>query len=123
MPSDRLLVTGFLPEVAYYARRPFAGGQSTLLEGYFGSDHNQRQVLERLDHQVVPFVLIPSDGGIEEFARGFPLVSDYVRSRFRELTVVPIDEERHITIEVNHTLDARGIDPSTGWPCFSEQGR
>ncbi|MEQ1572686.1 MAG: hypothetical protein ABL993_00435 [Vicinamibacterales bacterium] len=123
MPTDRLLVTGFFPEVPYYARRPFAGGQSTFLEGYFGSEQNQRQVLDRLDRQVVPFVFVPSDGGFEELARGFPLVSGYVKSRFRELTVVPIDEERHMTIEVNRTLGARGIDPETGWPCFSERGR
>jgi hypothetical protein len=57
--KHRLFLAGMIPEVAYYARRPFAGGG---YEHYnYSSPTNQQRVVSRLRRELVPFALIPSE--------------------------------------------------------------
>jgi len=114
-PSDRLLVAGFMPEIPYFARRPFAGGQSTFVSGYYGSAENQRLVIERLRSQRAPFVLMPNTE-LAEFNQGFPMVAEYLRTRYAHLTDVRIDDETSIDIQLDRSLTG-AIDVATGWPC------
>ncbi len=114
--DDRLLMAGFLPEVPYYARRPFAGGQSTFVAGYYKSEENQRQVLDRLARQRAPFMLIQSDE-IPEFDRQFPLVSAYVRDRYRLMAQVRLDEETTLDIRIDRRAADAPLDAATAWPC------
>ena len=96
LETDRLLMAGFLPEVPYFARRAFAGGQYVFMFGYFASADNQRQVVERLQHQQVPFILVPSNYA-KDFDEDFPMVHDYVVQRYELLTTLNVDEELTVT--------------------------
>jgi hypothetical protein len=112
----RLFLAGMIPEVAYYAGRPFAGGG---YEHYnYGSEVNQRRVVTRLRQEVTAFALIPSETE-EEFYRDLPIVGAYFRGRYEPLTEVPVSEDRSVRILVDRTLSWAFLDPSTGWPCFS----
>ena len=112
--KHRLFLGGLIPEVAYLARRPFAGGG---YEHYnFSSRTNQERVVDRLRRQLVPFALIPS-GSVADLAT-LPIVSRYLQERYVTLAVVPIADE-HIRILVDRTLPARSRDVNTGWPCFT----
>lgn len=117
LASDRLLLAGFLPEVAYFARRPFAGGQSTFVDGYYGSGEDQRRVVERLGRQSVPFMLSREEDAAE-FDAAFPIVAGYVRSRYHPMAKVPVDQETVVVIQVDAGLTPAGVDARTGWPCF-----
>jgi hypothetical protein len=119
LETDRLLIAGFLPEVPYFARRAFAGGQYVFMFGYFASGDNQRQVVERLRRQHVPFILIPSNYA-KDFDQDFPLVHAYVVPRYELLTTVDVDEDLTVSVLVDHTRPQGARDRETGWPCFRE---
>jgi hypothetical protein len=114
-PTDRLFVAGFMPEVPYYAARPFGGGQSTFVSGYYGSAENQHLVIERLHAHRVPFVLMPASEA-NDFADGFPDVATYLRGRYVHMANVEVDDD-HIEIQIDGTLTGPP-DAETGWPCL-----
>ena len=116
-PEARLLTAGFIPEVSYLARRPYAAGQSTF-GPWWGSEEMQQLALRRLRNQVVPFFILPGEYR-EEFNMRFPLVADYVRSRYVTLATIDITDEDQVEIFVNSELPATGRDGQTGWPCFT----
>jgi hypothetical protein len=89
-----------IPEVAYYAGRPFAGGG---YEHYnYSSVVNQERVVCRLRRQATPFALIPSEAE-EEFDRDLAIVASYFRGRYVPMIDVPIYEDRSIRILVDQT--------------------
>jgi len=115
-PDDRLLIGGFLVEVPFYSRRLFAAGQE-YFGAYFTSEANERFAFDRLRHQSVPFVVLPSDQ-LADFDEAFPLVASWVRPRYVPLTEVAIDDEETIHILVSRDLNGAPRDRETGWPCF-----
>lgn len=111
----RLFLGGFIPEVAYLAHRPFAGGG---FEHYnFSSPVNQQRVVHRLRQQLVPFALIPS-ATASELEGDLPLVAAFFHDRYDLLADVPVAGEERIRIYVDRTLAPASRDPETGWPCF-----
>jgi hypothetical protein len=112
-PSHRLFLGGLIPEVAYLARRPFAGGG---YEHYnFSSERNQRRVIERLRGQLVPFALIPRGGDSE---LDLPLVAGYLQQRYVPLADFAVDASEHVEILIGRDLSAASRDSTTGWPCL-----
>jgi hypothetical protein len=116
LPSDRILVGGFLVEAPFYANRPFAAGQE-YFGSYFHSDANERWAFERLQRQRVPFVVVPSDERGE--FDGFFLVAPYIQEHYAPLADVMVDDEKTIEILVSRELTPTATDAETGWPCFA----
>jgi hypothetical protein len=113
--NHRLFLGGLIPEVAYLARRPFAGGG---YEHYnFSSPTNQRRVVERLRRQLVPFALIPSKSATE-LDDSLSEVAAYFRDRYIPLADFPITDDERIHILIDGTLPSTSRDAETGWPCF-----
>jgi hypothetical protein len=114
--QHHLFLAGMIPEVAYYARRPFGGG------GYehhnFRSQTNQQRVVGQLRRQSVPFALIPSEAE-EDLDVDLPIVAGYLRGRYVMLTDVFVYGDLHIRILIDNTLPSTSRDAQTGWPCFT----
>lgn len=115
--EHRLLVGGFLVEVPFLAQRRFAGGQRYFGGSYGFDDEAERQALNRLAGQVVPFALITSDY-LQKFEVAFPAISAHLRSRYATLTNVRVTDDLDVHIFVDRSLTPSGRDPETGWPCF-----
>jgi len=116
-PADRVLTAGFMPEVPYYARRGFAGGQLVFMNGYYTSEALQQRVVQRLRRQRVPIALVPSDYAVD-LAEDFRVVSAHVRGRYQTLATIEIDDEVSVEVLVDSELQALSRDIVTGWPCF-----
>lgn len=113
--QHRLFLGGLIPEVAYFAQRPFAGGG---YEHYnFTSRLNQQRVVDRLRRQVVPFALIPGDSATQ-LDDDLPIVAGYVHKRYVLLANLPVPGDESIRILVDRTLPPKSRDLETGWPCF-----
>jgi hypothetical protein len=118
-PQARILVTGFAPEVSYYAGRGFAGGHVTLYAGFHAALTEQHQTVARLQRQVVPFVVVPPNR-YAEFTRLYPEVAAYVSERYTLLTEVPVDGfDQPSQIFVNRALRPSGEYGPQRWPCFN----
>jgi len=113
--QHRLFLGGLIPEVAYLAQRPFAGGG---YEHYnFRSSMNQQRVVDRLRRQLVPFAVIPTGGGAE-LDVDLPIVAGYLRGRYVLLSDLPVVEDERIRILIDDSLPSMSRDAETGWPCF-----
>ena len=115
--DQRLLLPGFIPEVAVYAQRPFAGGRSTILPGYIDTADDRRRLVARVATQTVPFVVVTGKFK-DPVWRAYPELAAYVDQHYRRLVAYGPDGDRKVEVYVNHTLHSISIDAATGWPCF-----
>jgi hypothetical protein len=116
-PSHRLLVAGNAPEIYVYAQRPFAAGHSTFLEGYYQSEAEQQQMLDRARQQVVAFAVMLSDQE-SSFHSTAPGISAFIDANFRPLTEIPTNSDRTVRVMVRSGLPPLHADATTGWPCY-----
>lgn len=114
----RILVAGSIPELSYYARRGFAGGQPALDGVYYSSPELQTRIVAQLQRENVPLMVAAPDG-IERLTGTYPGVMAYVKDRFVPMADVAVEgSERPARVFVNRDLMAAATDRDTGWPCF-----
>jgi hypothetical protein len=112
-PEHRLLLPGFIPEVAFYARRPFAAGRASFFPGTFTSAADQAFSERRLAREVVPVAIVSSP-----WRDGMPLfIRQYIADRFTPVGSYPYSGGA-VDVLVNRTLTPVSRDGATGWPCF-----
>ena len=117
-PSDRVLVTWFAPDVFYYAERGFAGGQVYLAGPWHASVADQRLTIERMQQQSVPIILGRRDEEVK-FRQEFPLIYEYVRSRYRLAAESTFGgEPPPLLVFVDARRDPSGEHPDLGLPCY-----
>ena len=116
-PSDRILVTWFSPDVSYYAERGFAGGQVTLQGGYSSSVADQRLTIERMQQQSVPIILGRRDL-FDDFRQRFPIIHDYVDTRYRLAAESTFGGEQSFLIFVDAQRSPVAQHPDLGLPCY-----
>jgi hypothetical protein len=113
--QHRLFIAGFLPEVPYYAQRPFAGGAHEYFTYWLPRD--QQWIVAHLRQQIAPFALMPIEVA-EVIDADLPNVASYLRGRYRVLADVPVPEGRGVRILIDDSLPPTSRDAETGWPCF-----
>jgi hypothetical protein len=117
-PDHRLLLPGFIPEVAVYAQRPFAGGRSTILAGFIDTPDDRRRIQERLTAQTVPFVIVTPNDKARVWA-AYPELARFVQDGYEPLVTYRSDTgDPVVDVFVSRTLQSRKQDPITGWSCF-----
>lgn len=84
--TDHLFVTWFAPQVYFHSERPFGGGQVFLAQGWYATAEDQRKSVALLQQQRVPIVLENMDW---EYQHYFPIVAEYVHSRYRNVDIPP----------------------------------
>ena len=112
-PEHRLLLPGFIPEVAFYARRPFAGGRASFFPGTFASPDDRAFSEHRLAGEVVPVAIVSSQWRDSMF----PFIREYISDRFDTVASYPFSGGA-VDVLMNRTLTPVSRDAATGWPCF-----
>ncbi len=110
--GDRVLVTGQTPfQVGYYVNRPIAGGHLFWHDGWRADPRGERQWLELLERQSVPFAYSTHDPVLEDMRR-YPHIHEYLKAHYVEL-----EGSRGLVL-----VDARrrpsGVFEALGFPCF-----
>jgi hypothetical protein len=116
-PDDYLFVAGYAPEIAVLARRRFAAGLGTVSLSFYTSERDQQRALARLAHQSVPVALADASG-FDEFRTDYPLLAQYLASRYREAGRIPANDDRAFLVFVDHGRQSSGRDAHYGLPCF-----
>jgi hypothetical protein len=116
-PQDRVLLATFADEIAYFARRLFAGGQRRFASNVLRTEKDQVRVLVRLKPQSVPVVITDANYQ-EELAADYPLVARYVESHYHDVGVIKSGGEPLLRVWVENGRSAVRIDPVLGFPCF-----
>ena len=123
-PSDRILVTWFAPEVFYYAERGFAGGQVYLDGPWHASVADQRLTIDRMQQQSVPIILGRRDEQ-EVFQQDFPLIYDFVRSKYRLAAESTFRGEAPVFSDIRGRTTGllTAEHPDLGLPCYQLTSR
>ena len=118
-PTDRIFLAENLPEIFYFADRPFAAGQIRYFSNFYSSPEQQREAIERWRKQVVPIALTqPAARFADEFATDYPLLTEYLRSRYRKAGQLAVEQGAVVDVWVEST-QKRPVDRDTGLPCFA----
>ena len=123
-PTDRVLLTWSAPEYYYFSRRGFAGGHALYIAPRgFMDPADDRQMLERLERQSVPVVLI-NETQRAEFAAWYAGVDAFLSRAFDPVGQFTTRDGSSITIAVRKDAQARSTYEPFGWPCgFSGIGQ
>jgi hypothetical protein len=117
VPDDRLLVSGFAPEIFVFSGRLFAAGRSSFVTDINNTDPDQRRAIARLERQQA-FVVLLTDWD-SDWRRSFPLMAAHVDAGYELLAEIPIRGDRNARVLVARGRVSRRTDQATGWPCFT----
>ena len=118
-PTDRLFLAGNLPELFYFADRPFAAGQVGYFSNFYSSPEQQREAIERWRTQAVPIALTqPAARFADEFATDYPLLTEYLRDRYRHVGELAVEQGAVVDVWVEGSQKG-SVDRETGLPCFA----
>ena len=116
-PTDRIFLGDNLPEIFFFAERPFAAGQVAYFSGFYAAPDQQREAIERWRNQAVPIALTQPDMQFaDEFATDYPLLAQYLRGRYRKVGQLNVKQGTVVDVWVEGT-QRRPVDPETGLPC------
>ena len=118
-PTDRVLVQAYIPQVLALARRAFAGGHADLRPGFFKTEEAQRLVVERLQGQSVPIILLESGDSLGGFRVSFPLVTAYIDQHYEMKATRVFDGRFGVTLFVRRDAKPEGTWEPLGWPCYA----
>jgi hypothetical protein len=113
--GDHILVPHFLPEVAVWARQPFAGGQVWYQAVVLDRPQDHRLVIQRLSRQRVPVAVLELEDA-PYFDVDFPELARYLE-RFTEPQRFTMREGQVIEVRFDPSF-IRSRDAETGWPCY-----
>ena len=119
-PTDRVLTLAYTPQLFYLSARGFAGGQASIMPGFYNSDADQRQTIARVESARVPIAIaVPEPAYSEDYKPDFPLLTAFLDAHYVEAGLVDLqsNEERY------RVLVHRGLQPvrtyaPLGLPCF-----
>jgi hypothetical protein len=118
-PTDRIFLAENLPEIFYFADRPFAAGQVRYFSNFYSSPEQQGEAIERWRNQVVPIALTqPAPRFADEFATDYPLLTEYLRGRYHNVGRLTVEQGTTVDVWVEGT-QRRPLDGETGLPCFA----
>jgi hypothetical protein len=115
--TDRVFMGDNLPEVYYFADRPFAAGQVRYFSNFYSSPEQQREAIRRWSVQQVPIAITqPAARFDDEFAVDYPLLADYLRAHYRNAGSLLVEPGATVDVWVNRT-GTFVTDAESGLPC------
>jgi hypothetical protein len=113
-PARRVFVSGFAPQIAFLARRPYAAGLPSWIPGYYETPADMRRARARLDGENVSAVVLLE--GTDVFEESWPDLAVW----FREHRFEPYDSARlgeGITLWLAPSDVSSRTDAESGLPC------
>jgi hypothetical protein len=117
-PTDYLLILGYQPEMFFYANRRIAGGNVVYQANLGAAPRQQALIVSRLQRQSVPVVILPMNR-LKELEQTYPIVREYIESRYEIAGESGFGEDRPFRVLVDRRSIPSHIDPELGLPCFT----
>jgi hypothetical protein len=114
-PRSRILAIAVVQQLFFYTNRGFAGGHDGL-SGFYTSDRQATQVLQRLSREDVPLVVLDHEFA-GSMAGTYPRIAQYVTQHYHEVGRFDINEDKvYILLAENGRLAVRSFGDL---PCFA----
>jgi hypothetical protein len=118
VPTDRILMQPYMPQVLALAQRAFAGGHADLRPGFFETEDAQRLTLARLQRQSVPVILLETEDSLRNFYQSFPIVTAPIDERYQLAATHLFDGRFGVSLYVRRDRSPVRIWQPLGWPCY-----
>jgi hypothetical protein len=116
--ASRVFVLGNLPELYFFAQRPFAGGHAWIIPGYASTNDEQQLIIDRLRAFDVPLILTEPDPLFtDEYVPDFSLLVPYLTSRYDVVGSIAIGDTSTMRVHLLEGAAWRDRDEPTGLPC------
>jgi len=113
-PADRVLVSGFGPEIPVLAHRPFAGGLPTWIPGYYDAPVDIARAVGRLRREQVGAAIMLDGSSV--LTNSWPELGRWVSDRgLEEHSVAALDPR--VRIWLPRFGPTTPTDPATSLPC------
>ena len=116
MPSDRILVLWFAPEIHADADRLMAGRYLYYFAEFRDIADEQHRELEKVTRSAPPIILA-NRNNYDAAVMAFPALIQYVEREYVSAASFEEDGDRY-SILVRRESPSPGTDAVTGWPCF-----
>jgi hypothetical protein len=117
-PTDRVLVTPYLPPSIGLARRAFAAGQGDWRPPFFNTPADQELALARMARQSVPVVIAPPAAEFAGLMTELPLLGAHLREAYANLGERDLGRGLVVTVLVSRTARRAGMYDKLALPCF-----
>ena len=114
-PTDRVLTTWFVPELNFFARRPFGGGLAVMLDNHWNQPRDQARAIAILESRATPVMLATRDLEIKDSHRE---LWAYIDSHYEEAKVVELWGGDLVRVWVRRGWPVTGEYAKLGLPCF-----
>jgi hypothetical protein len=118
-PDDRVFAAWFAPQLYFFSGRGFAGGMSVTFGRHWSEPRYQRRIVEKMMAESVPLVILM--GTRSAFRDEYPLVDDYLHTRYRDAGMTAFGPDRETTYTVLAQSDRvpTSVDAASSMPCFA----
>jgi hypothetical protein len=114
-PQSRILAIAVVQQLFFYTNRGFAGGHDAL-SGFYTSDRQATQILQRLSREDVPLVVLDNEFA-SSMMQTYPRIAGYVTQHFHEIGRFDINEDKdYILLAENGRMPVRSFGDL---PCFA----
>jgi hypothetical protein len=114
-PQSRILAIAVVQQLFFYTNRGFAGGLDAL-SGFYTSDRQATQILQRLSREDVPLVVLDHEFA-GSMAQTYPRIAGYVTQHYHEIGRFDINEDKaYILLAENGRMPVRSFGDL---PCFA----
>jgi hypothetical protein len=114
-PQSRILAIAVVQQLFFYTNRGFAGGLDAL-SGFYTSDRQATQILQRLSREDVPLVVLDNEFA-GSMAQTYPRIAGYVTEHYHEIGRFDINEDKaYILLAENGRMPVRSFGDL---PCFA----
>ena len=112
--DDRVLVSGFGPEIPVLAHRPFASGLASWIPGYYEDAPDVARAIAQLDREQVGAAVMLD--GSRVFFTLWPALGDWLTTRgFEEYSLTSINDRMRVWLP--RAASTVAPDRATGLPC------
>ena len=114
-PQSRILAIAVVQQLFFYTNRGFAGGHDGL-SGFYTSDRQATQILQRLSREDVPLVVLDNQFA-GSMTRTYPRIGRYVTEHYHEIGRFDYNEDKaYILLAENGRMPVRSFG---NLPCFA----
>ena len=114
-PRSRILAIAVVQQLFFYTNRGFAGGHDAL-SGFYTSDRQATQILQRLSREDVPLVVLDHEFA-NSMTQTYPRIAQYVTQHYHEIGHFDLNEDKaYVMLAENGRMPVRSFG---NLPCFA----
>ena len=124
LPSDRVFISWFQPELFYFAQRGFGGGMSATFGSHWSEPRFQERSITAFETRPTPIVVLRAEDA-SRFRADYPLLDAYFVRRYRlagqtNFGNAEVDPDGYrVFVRIDRTPTS--LDQETGLPCFGNR--